>query len=100
MSLRVNHTGGHVARGMFRLVLVDVRRQRVCGARTAGAAAAAAAATCDRAPGATGRRVVRARRAHAGSLPHAGQSIKRRRFHSLDQAVQGLDRLQFGHHFV
>lgn len=105
MPLRVNHAGGRVRRGVFRLVLVDVRgRQRV--GRTGHAAGAAAAdatarsGTADTAAVPTGRRVVRAHWSHAGCLPHARQPVKRRRLHPFDQTVQGLDCLQFGHHLV
>jgi len=82
---------------VLRLVLVDVGRQHVYDA-------AAHAAATDRAAGARaaigrGRRVVRAC-PHAGRLPHAGQPVERRRLHALDQTVERLYGLEFGHHFV
>lgn len=94
MSLRVYHTGGRVRRGVFRLVFVDVRRKHVGRAATATTSRPGAATAH------TGRRVVRARRSHAGRLPHAGQPVKRWRFHPLDQTVERFHRLQFGHHLV
>lgn len=99
MPLRVYHAGGRLRRGVFRLVLVDVRGRHV-GRATAAAAAAAAARPATEAAVGAGRRVVRARRSHAGRLPHARQPVKRRRLHPLDQTVQRLHRLQFGHHLV
>lgn len=78
---------------MFRLVLVDVDRRRVDDASGAAAATRAGARARGRS------RVVRAR-SHAGSLPHAGQPVERRRLHPLDQAVERLHGLKFGHHFV
>lgn len=35
-----------------------------------------------------------------GRFPHAGEPIERRRLRSLDQAIEGLHRLQFRHHLV
>jgi len=92
----VYHTGGSVRRGVLRLVLVDVGRRHVYD--TAAGAAAAARAGARAAVG-RGRRVVRVR-SHAGRLPHAGQPVERRRLHPLDQTVERLHGLEFGHHFV
>lgn len=117
MSFRVYHAGRSVRRGVFRFVFVHVRRQQldraapnatattatvataVVTARATYTTDASATADTDTAAAAAadtdaGRRhVVRARRSHAGRLPHAGQPVKRRRLHPLDQTVQRLHRL-------
>lgn len=36
----------------------------------------------------------------AGCLSHTGQSVERGRFGALNEAIQCLDRLKFGHEFV
>jgi len=97
VPLRVYHAGRSVRRGVLCLVLVDVGRRHVCDAAADAAAAARAGA---RAAVGRGRRAVRVRSHHAGRLPHAGQPVERRRLHPLDQTVERLHGLQFGHHFV